>query len=414
MSNFKFQCMSLTDKNCQCLSKITVQMDDNGIPIYSSHFCNRHRNKEEIFANDYGRRNFVIEEVNGNKQIKSRCACLVMRNEPVYDPAGIIIGNIIRFRYCEHDAEINNALCSQHIQHQVETRTREQALKLRRKEIKDTTQGFWNRTPRPNIVQVIDELYGQYLIHPTDTLRVKHKEVVWKYADNLGRVDPDYDRAIHLSYFRWSYHLDRIGVNPLTRLPPIRTALARLVNDRENVHTTFVTTQTNENIKRIMDIKTDEYQNTLIRISSNWFRLYPTITFHQFVQVINDVMYWFSKSLCKSENDWLYHRLLTKLVTYISHSQYKDELYKRLYEECTDSIGKCCEGHISRLCNVLAGFDAEIVTQPEISLNELIQMKLGAISQSDITTEQKIEQANTFFNEHNVPQEDRQVWLDAF
>jgi hypothetical protein len=72
----------------------------------------------------------------------------------------------------------------------------------------------------------------------------------------------------------------------------------------------------------------------------------------------------------------------------------------------------CCEGHLSRLCNIFVGFDE--LFQPPVSVSEQLQNKLGAIALLEISTEEKIQQATQIFNELNVPQDQRAVWLEAF
>jgi hypothetical protein len=72
----------------------------------------------------------------------------------------------------------------------------------------------------------------------------------------------------------------------------------------------------------------------------------------------------------------------------------------------------CCEGHISRLCNVLVGFDDAF--QPPVSFGELLQSKMSAIAGLDVTEEEKRRQATAFFDEHGTPAEERVAWLEAF
>jgi hypothetical protein len=88
------------------------------------------------------------------------------------------------------------------------------------------------------------------------------------------------------------------------------------------------------------------------------------------------------------------------------------ELNKRLWEECKEATGMCCEGHISRLCNVLVGFDDAF--QPPVALGELIQQKMGAIAGLDVDEEEKRRQANAWFDEVAVPTAERVAWLEAF
>jgi hypothetical protein len=72
----------------------------------------------------------------------------------------------------------------------------------------------------------------------------------------------------------------------------------------------------------------------------------------------------------------------------------------------------CCDGHISRLCNVLVGFDDAFA--PPVPFGEILQNKMAAIAALEIETEEKVRQANTFFNEFAVPEPERVAWLEAF
>ena len=87
-------------------------------------------------------------------------------------------------------------------------------------------------------------------------------------------------------------------------------------------------------------------------------------------------------------------------------------MYRRCWEECNEAVGMCCEGHISRLCNVLVGFDEAF--QPPVPFGEILQSKMAAIAGMDVSEEEKRKLANAFFDEHKTPAEERTAWLDAF
>lgn len=132
------------------------------------------------------------------------------------------------------------------------------------------------------------------------------------------------------------------------------------------------------------------------------------------LRVANDVNKWFNTKTCRAENDNLYRHLLRGLVAMINRtdSETRPELYKRLWEECREATGMCCEGHITRLCNVMVGFDEAF--QPPVALGDLMQNKMSAIAGMDIPEEEKRRQANAWFVEHAVPEEERTAWLEAF
>jgi hypothetical protein len=90
----------------------------------------------------------------------------------------------------------------------------------------------------------------------------------------------------------------------------------------------------------------------------------------------------------------------------------RSELWRRFYEECNESVGMCCEGHISRLCNVLVGFEEDF--KPPVPFGEIVQTTMAKISEMDAPLEEKVKLAMAFFDEHKVPLEARTAWLDAF
>ena len=103
---------------------------------------------------------------------------------------------------------------------------------------------------------------------------------------------------------------------------------------------------------------------------------------------------------------------LYQLIRKVEDTDTRLELLKRAFEECYESNGMCCDGHISRLCNVLVGFDETFA--PPVPFGEILQAKMAAISLLEVETEEKIRQATAFFNEFAVPEAERTAWLDAF
>jgi hypothetical protein len=72
----------------------------------------------------------------------------------------------------------------------------------------------------------------------------------------------------------------------------------------------------------------------------------------------------------------------------------------------------CGQGHISRLANVLVGFDSKFISPQGIM--ERFRDQISEIASKDISIEAKISETILIMNEIEMPPEDRQVWLDAF
>jgi hypothetical protein len=180
-----------------------------------------------------------------------------------------------------------------------------------------------------------------------------------------------------------------------------RPELQRLANDTQNVHTAAVTAQTNKTEKMLLEIPVAVDPTTLTEIQS-----------HVNKRVFRDIEKWYLITTCRKLNDNLYKRMLDGLWARIQTSEHKVELIKRLIEETTESVGKCCEGHLSRLCNVLVGFDDE--AQLSVSANEILQNKMSVIAAKDVPVEYKVGEAWAVFEELQIPMDDRNSWIGAF
>jgi hypothetical protein len=138
-------------------------------------------------------------------------------------------------------------------------------------------------------------------------------------------------------------------------------------------------------------------------------------TWPNIVRVGDDMWRWYTTRTCRTPDDRLYKRALDGLYLILrdtTDESVRRELYKRTWEECLESVAMCCDGHISRLCNVLVGFDEAF--PPPVPFGEVLQARMSAIAAMDVDSEEKVRQATAFFDEFAVPEVDRVAWLDAF
>lgn len=193
-----------------------------------------------------------------------------------------------------------------------------------------------------------------------------------------------------------------------------RSDLHRLALDGQNIHTKEVSKQTTDALKFLLDtpLESDDVP-TLAHIHWQWCDK-PYIPSGQKTlrAVMKDMHQWYAVASCREENDWLYKRAIDGLWARIKDSPMKDELLQRLWEEAYESLKMCCDGHISRLCNVLVGFDDAFT--PQVSVGELLQQKMSAIAAKDIAVEYKVGEAWTVFEELQIPRDQRLDWLEAF
>jgi hypothetical protein len=182
--------------------------------------------------------------------------------------------------------------------------------------------------------------------------------------------------------------------------------LGDISKDSQNVHTIFVNSQTNTNIEILKNTPVPSHQQTVQEIKAVLVKGRKKTQ-----KYVEDMEEWYVKPSIINADDYLYKKLLDGIWVRIKSSKNKKELEKRLREELREMQGKCTMGHVSRLCNILVGFDEDI--QPEISVGEHLQNKMSAISKKEITLEEKVLEALTVMEELGIPKEEQYAWIDA-
>lgn len=185
------------------------------------------------------------------------------------------------------------------------------------------------------------------------------------------------------------------------RVAPIATDLQRLALDNQNVHTKEVTKQTTDAQNFLLKTSIPKGQNTLAEIEHAW-RGKDAKT------VLKDIRQYYKLIDCDS----LYQRVLDGLWARIQVHPERTELIQRLWEETSESVTKCFQGHMSRLGNVMVGFTEEV--KAEVPLGEILQNKMASIAAKDTGVLHKVCEAWFVCEELKVPQEERGVWIEAF
>ena len=72
----------------------------------------------------------------------------------------------------------------------------------------------------------------------------------------------------------------------------------------------------------------------------------------------------------------------------------------------------CAQGHLSRLANVMVGYDESI--RPSVSNREEFQTQMAEIAKKEDILENKIKEATLLMDTINMPQDERESWLEAF
>lgn len=294
---------------------------------------------------------------------------------------------------------------------------REQQEREHRARIDAAIQLYEAMNPRPNWMTVVDDV----LTHQEWDFQFKY-DVAFIFYIRHGNIHVP---GFFGTYWRWVWN-GRVGAAPqpneeaviLHPAAPLPRTLAQIANDRQNVHTSVVSRQTNEALEKLLEMASQIPATRRYRspdwMASKWL-VQSYGTWPRVKRIVDDIYLWYNRDSCRSTNDHLYKRALDGLyekVRSVADSELKAELWKRAFEECDDAVGMCCEGHISRLCNVFVGFDEAFA--PPVPVGEVLQSRLAAISLLDISADEKRDEAVKVMDELGIPDIERSVWLDAF
>ena len=318
-------------------------------------------------------------------------------------------------RWCQHDAMPGLRLCGNH--HQIQAHNLQ---KIRNEQIDQRlVNDLMNMDPQPTYIEVIDFM----LADNTRDRNRKYRVSVWYYH----RIAPMHEFRTFIDYWNWAIE-GRVGPNPLLPppleipivvdvppTPPPRALpmLGAIASDSQNVHTTAVTKQTNAGLVKLLETDVPKTHDTMRVLTEQWLAM-KDVSFTQYLKVITDVNKWFMTKTCRTHKDRLYFHAMRGAVTMIMQTpdEIRTELFKRLWEECYESVEMCCDGHITRLCNVFVGFDDTF--KPPVPFGEILQNKMSMIAELDVDEEEKRKQANVFFDEYDIPEPERVAWLEAF
>ena len=194
-------------------------------------------------------------------------------------------------------------------------------------------------------------------------------------------------------------------------LQRIRQELPNIANDAQGVHRSEVVEMVKKSVKSILEIPVPkEYRWSPITVSKTISEILGECKFRTSVAtpmieryLKQDDIYNFGKGI--------YGKVLDGVWQYIKNSEHKEDLKKILMNELADNVNTCQQGQLTRLCNILSGY-LEGVQVTKRSTSEILGDALPHLRNIS-NVEERIQRANEIFNEHQISQAERNIWLDA-
>jgi hypothetical protein len=194
--------------------------------------------------------------------------------------------------------------------------------------------------------------------------------------------------------------------------------LAAFVADPQNVHTGVVSNQTHEGMKKLLAQPLHSRQSEVTRnfVEVLLARMVELKRCHvrDVTRITADFEHWYTTETCRTMHDMLYRRVfdgLAQTIHKVEDKATRRELYIRLFEEMRDSLGMCCDGHITRLINVMAGFDEAFA--PEKSQAEKLQDLFAGLAAKECGLLEKVAEGLRGLRKLKVPEDEWEPWIDA-
>jgi hypothetical protein len=287
----------------------------------------------------------------------------------------------------------NGLFCDAHQLFINEAKTQHTIRESRKMLIKKEFESFVSQSPIPRWKEVVEKCVQ----------RGQRNSIAYEIAFKFYKYKTGFTKKTIFNAY-WTYA-------ELDNVIPINPYILEFVQDNQNVHTTVVSKESNKITDKLLKYTEGKEYDPTNCMSFGWFLVMWTIDELDVKEVQLDMKHWFETPTCIKKNDYLYNRLLTGLFCYIvsKPEELQKELLKRTFEECVDSIGMCCQGHLTRLTNVLVGFDPDCIAQEKVSLQD----KMAEIAALTVSVDEKKEQATKVMDELKIPTEERGAWLEA-
>ena len=193
--------------------------------------------------------------------------------------------------------------------------------------------------------------------------------------------------------------------------PPPNT-LAGIAASRQSVHAPEVVQQAVRGADFLLKVKIPSGWDDESKVLDELKALWPG---EENAPLHADIRMWWNTPSCFAKDDKMYRRLLTGLWTYVKSeedAERRKELEKRMFQECSEAVRMCCQGHTNRLVNVLSGFvpGVEIVVpQPK---GEILQQQFALIGAME-NAEERTRRANEVIAELALTADEAAPWLEA-
>jgi hypothetical protein len=190
-----------------------------------------------------------------------------------------------------------------------------------------------------------------------------------------------------------------IDTPPLQRQIEIKKPSVSIYEDGQNVHNTKVNESTLNTASELIN----KY-NPTTRIEYTYYnKLYKD----EKIKKIENSIHRINTDTSTFGKGFNLYSVFQSLLNLIEQHPQKNELNERLIDELIDMSGKCSTGHLSRLINVLQGFETNLKIKVEIDIKDEIYAKIKHLIEKNI-----IEQENMDEIMEDILSENKTIYIE--
>ena len=226
---------------------------------------------------------------------------------------------------------------------------------------------------RMNVIDMLMRSNNTFYIEKAKDALQKLRQEEQRFDENTlrQRIHHIHNQIQHIGEFPYDEHdieLQQVLLDQHRRLETqfenITKRKGTIYNDSQNVHNHEIN---NSVIKSSQNLVSSKESDVHINIQEEFEKVCPDY-YNQHREKINESITRLENETTKFKDNIKIHVVYEKILSIISKSKHKYELVKRLAEELVDMNQLCSTGHLSRLINVLQGFE-DIPDKFKIKIN---------------------------------------------
>lgn len=181
-----------------------------------------------------------------------------------------------------------------------------------------------------------------------------------------------------------------INVPPLQIRPiDVKKPERSIYDDSQNVHNTTINQSTLNTASELIN----KYEPQNIKLD---YVYYKTKSFENLppeqIEKVEKSIHRINTDTSTFGKGFTLYTIYQSLLNLIDNHPQKNDLNERLLDELIDMSGKCSTGHLSRLINVLQGFETDLQVKVKININDEVYAKIKHLIEQSVINDDKMDE----------------------